>query len=432
MPGSKKGHSQGNWNELDLKRAVMAVTVNKMSQKKAATTYNIPRETLRRHLKKLVSHPDQGVAKELGRKPLLTANQELELSNMLQDMEARMYGLSSSDVRSLVFSFCQKNNIITPFKVETELAGKGWFQRFMGRHPELSLRVPEPTSIQRVIGFNQAKSKKFFETLGGILFDSDGNRKIPPENMYNVDESGFSICHKPRQVVAKKGRRSVSALTSAEKGKTVTTVCCMSAAGHYIPPLFIFPRVRMKESLLDNAPPGSIARPNKSGWITTEIFTAWFDHFLNVVQPQAKLQPVLLLADGHSSHTRNIDVIEKARTNNVIILILPSHCTHKLQPCDVSLFKSLNAHYDDGCSVWLRNHPGRAIKEDDICGIFTEAYGKAATVANAIKGFQHSGIHPFKPNRFTQDDFVAAEVTDRPDPSAGAAASITGSFSNLM
>jgi DNA-binding NtrC family response regulator len=49
----EKGHGQGNWNELDIKRAVMAVTVNHMSQKKAANMCNIPRETLRRHLKKL-------------------------------------------------------------------------------------------------------------------------------------------------------------------------------------------------------------------------------------------------------------------------------------------------------------------------------------------------------------------------------------------
>jgi hypothetical protein len=28
MPGSKKGHSQGRWDELDLKRAVMAVQVS--------------------------------------------------------------------------------------------------------------------------------------------------------------------------------------------------------------------------------------------------------------------------------------------------------------------------------------------------------------------------------------------------------------------
>jgi len=63
--------------------------------------------------------------------------------------------------------------------------------------------------------------------------------------------------------------------------------------------------------------------------------------------------------------------------------------------------------------------------EKKTCGIFGEAYGKAATIANAIKGFQHSGIHPFDPNRFTEDDFLAADVTNRP-PSANDATSSNG------
>jgi len=131
----KKGQVQGNWNELDLKRAVKAVKVNHISQnhiitEEGCTHVQHPRETLSRHLKKLSNHPDSGVAKELGRKPIfiLTVQQESNLSNMLQDMEARMYGLSSSDVRSFVYSFCKKKNIAASFNEDTELAGRGWFQ----------------------------------------------------------------------------------------------------------------------------------------------------------------------------------------------------------------------------------------------------------------------------------------------------------------
>ena len=31
-------------------------------------------------------------------------------------------------------------------------------------------------------------------------------------------------------------------IASAENGQLVTTELCMSAAGHYVPPIFIFPR----------------------------------------------------------------------------------------------------------------------------------------------------------------------------------------------
>jgi len=57
--------------------------------------------------------------------------------------------------------------------------------------------------------------------------------------------------------------------------------------------------------------------------------------------------------------------------------------------------------------------------------LFREAYGKAATVQNATSGFAKSGIFPLNDSIFTEEDFVVAEMTERPDPDAitdGAAA----------
>ena len=156
----------------------------------------------------------------------------------------------------------------------------------------------------------------------------------------------------------------------------------------------------------------AIARANKSGWITEELFLDWFDHFLKHVQPKARQQPTLLLADGHVSHTNNLTLLEKARENNVMLLIFPSHCTHKLQSLDVAIFKSLKWNYDKEVTTWLRNHPGRIVSEGDIAELFAIAYGRAATTANACSGFQATGINPFNANLFSDEDFVASEVTN--------------------
>ncbi|KAI0215628.1 hypothetical protein LSAT2_032310 [Lamellibrachia satsuma] len=56
------------------------------------------------------------------------------------------------------------------------------------------------------------------------------------------------------------------------------------STGVYVPPVMLFPRVRMKPELLDGSPPGSIGHDNKSGWITAELFECWFDHFVEAVQ----------------------------------------------------------------------------------------------------------------------------------------------------
>ena len=132
MPGSKKGHKQGDWDEAAMKHAVHAVLVNKLSQKRAAREHGVPRQTLRRHLEK-VATGDGGVEKRLGRKTTLTEEQENELSDLLQSMESKLYGLTPFDVRRIVFDFCRKYN--------TENCK--WFHLFMKRHKELSIRSPE-------------------------------------------------------------------------------------------------------------------------------------------------------------------------------------------------------------------------------------------------------------------------------------------------
>ena len=119
----------------------------------------------------------------------------------------------------------------------------------------------------------------------------------------DVDESGYTVCQRPTKVIAKKGRHSVGQVTSAEKGKTVTAVCCASATGLFVPPMLIFPRARMKPSLMDGAPTGAVAEANKSVWINEAIFTKWFQHFIAIVQPQSRPQPVVVLMDGHNTHT---------------------------------------------------------------------------------------------------------------------------------
>jgi len=220
------------------------------------------------------------------------------------------------------------------------------------------------------------------------LYDDSGSVRIPLCNIYNVDESGFSVCHKPGYIVAQKGRRSVGAVTSLEKGKTITVVCCMNDVGMFLPPMIIYLRVRMKPSFMDKAPPGALGMSTKSGWINEELFDSWFDHFLKSAVPGSSNEPTLLILDGHSSHVKNISVIKKARENNVVILSLPSHCTHRLQPLDVSFFKGLNARHNSVVQTWHRSHPGRSVTEAEFGELFHKAYGDAASVKKSCKWIQ--------------------------------------------
>ena len=89
--------------------------------------------------------------------------------------------------------------------------------------------------------------------------------EIPPERIFNVDETGISNVQKPTKIIAKKGSRQVGKITSAESGKTMTVVCAMNATGTYIPPMFIFPCKRMVNTLMRGSPHGSEGHASPSG-----------------------------------------------------------------------------------------------------------------------------------------------------------------------
>ena len=91
--------------------------------------------------------------------------------------------------------------------------------------------------------------------------------KFPANNIYNVDETGISTVQgRPTKIIAKMGRQQVGSLVSAERGQLVTAVICMSVAGSFIPPLFIFPRFRLKDELMNGSLPGSLYEFHKT-WI---------------------------------------------------------------------------------------------------------------------------------------------------------------------
>ena len=138
----------------------------------------------------------------------------------------------------------------------------------------------------------------------------------------NAEETEFTIVGRLENVLGKKGKHAVGVLTSAEKEKTITVLAAVNAVGHYIPPMFIFPRKRMKPELLEKVPEGSIGGANPTVWINSELFETWFDDFTTCVQPKSRTRPTLLVLDGHKSRTKSASHIDKARENNVIILSL--------------------------------------------------------------------------------------------------------------
>lgn len=110
----------------------------------------------------------------------------------------------------------------------------------------------------------------------------------------------------------------------------------VSATGNMVPPMFVFPRVKFHDHFIRDGPTGCIGASHPSGWMTSDNFYIFIQHFAKVAKPSQE-QKILLLLDNHHSHI-GLDTINFARENGIVMLSFPPHCSHKLQPLDRSVF----------------------------------------------------------------------------------------------
>ena len=391
------------WTEESMEAAVNSIRHENKGLREAARLYNIPVQTLRRRTDGRV---------ETGCRPgpstILTDEQEDKLASYLVQMADMGFGLSRDTVMEMAFTIVEKSQRKHPFR--DGKAGRAWFEGFRRRHPKLTLRSPQPLSYCRALCANQETIDEFFGKLGAVY--GRLNLISKPMLIFNSDESGISVVHKPGKVVAELGRRNVYAMTSAERGKTHTVLSCVSASGYALPSMMVYPRKKkVPDNLKEGAVPGTLFANSESGWINSELYLEWFNFFLQHIPP---VRPVLLLQDGHVSHT-SIELIELARANNIHLLCLPAHTTHIFQPLDVGVFKSFKSNFSKACSKYLGRHPGRVITPDKLASLVAEAWPNSFTAVNVMSGFKKSGVYPLNPGQVT-DRQLAPSKALRPQP----------------
>lgn len=281
--------------------------------------------------------------------------QERDLVEYILKCVNHYYGLSINELKELAYQLAEKLKIEYPAGWKDEMkAGRKWYRKFMTRHPELTLRTPEQTSMNRVKAFSRPNVDKFFGNFSRLLEE----HKFDATSIYNMDESGFStVPTKIGKVIALRGVRRVGKIEAAERGTMITMALTVCADGNSLPPFFLFPRKNMQSCFLDNVSAGTAGFANDSGWMCQPEFLRYIGHFIRFANP-SKEKPVLLLMDNHSSHM-SIKALDMAAENGVHILSFPPHCSYRLQPLDVSVFGPIKNYYKSQCSSWQKNNANK-------------------------------------------------------------------------
>lgn len=402
--------NKGLVTEERMREAVNAVK-NGMKVRKAAREYGIARSTLNNNLTK--DREGNGLPTRLvpnyRHSLVFTAKQEADFASYLKDCARMFHGLTTKNVRILAYEMAKVNNIAHPLTWDEQMmAGNDWLCGFLRRNPELTIRQPEATSLARATAFNKHNICTFFN----IVKETITKLNVSGAQIYNLDESGLTTVQKVPKVIAPRGVKQIGQVTSRERGELVTICCIVSAAGHIIPPVFVFPRKNFKNFMLAGAPEGSLGLVNESGWMTRDNFVKVINHFIKHSRP-SKDFPLILILDNHDSHI-SFESLELCKKNNIHVITLPPHTSSKTQPLDRSVFGPMKSVYNNACDSWMMKNVGTPLTIYQVANLGGHAFLKAATPINIQSGFAVSGIWPFNEDVFTEDDFMPSEITNRP------------------
>jgi hypothetical protein len=171
----------------------------------------------------------------------------------------------------------------------------------------------------------------------------------------------------------------------------------MNAAGVALPPLIIFKVQHTNTAWI----PAHTSRDWRSStsdrdWTSNghaqEWLTIVFEPETRTEDPEARR---LLIMDGHGSHT-TANVIAHCMKRAIDPLILPPHCSHVLQPLDVSVFSpSKRALATETDSVARLD--ARRVAQVEWTRMYICARGKAFTASNIRSGRRSTGLEPLSP-----------------------------------
>ncbi len=146
-----------------------------------------------------------------------------------------------------------------------------------------------------------------------------------------------------------------------------------------------------------------------NGWTDQGLGLKWLQNdFDPATWMKAAGQHQLLILDGYNSHCTS-EFCKYAANNKIIIICLPSHTIHTLQPCDVGTFGPLSQSWKQ--VVTLASHSLTMIKKENLLTHYHATHTEALKPATIQSAFQKTGIWPlnhqaipvsaFKPSKNT-------------------------------
>lgn len=374
MPRSSK--------EAQIVLAIQAIKSNpNLSVRKAAEIYGVERTTLKRRI--------NGNTPRQEYRPTnykLSLAEEETIVQYILELDSKGFAPRLSVVEDMANSIlCTRGN---------QRVGKNWVNRFTKRRQELKNRMTRHRDYQRALCEDPRVIREWFD----LFKEVKEKHGIQDDDIWNFDETGFALGLITSHMVVTKADR-VGRATTIQPGdrEWASAIICFSAGGEVLPPFILLKGVIAYSSWLteSNYPPTWPIKPTENGWTDNETGIDWIKHFDKYSFSRTKGQYRLLILDGHESHNTFL-FHEYCREHNIVVLCLPPHSSHLLQPADVGAFEPLKKAYGFQINDFIKACITHITKLEFLIA-FQGAFKAAITEKNAKAGFRGSGLVPYNP-----------------------------------
>lgn len=363
-------------DEIDrIKFAIEEVRSGEVtSVQKAAFKWRIHADKLYRRLKGTVRIDGRN-----GPPPVLSRAEEDKLTTWINTMSERGFPVSSGSLRNTVQNFLKQDKRDNPFT--DDKPSMSWYKAFVRRNPKV--KTVSSMMMTRSHKYTESVLKGWYGELDTFLRCLDIIDR--PEKIWHF--VAIDLSTSSSHSASSNGTVDIA---SVVRDKVCTCIVSGNAAGHVIPPFFVF-RGHCVPSTWDPL----VGSPLSSGQLFTQMGSAsktmysdWLEnHFLPNVGPE---RPVALLLDCPEGHI-DVDVFVTAQQNDVhMFRILPS-IADIVCPIPEDM---LRVAWDREAAMWNKSHPLVPVSAKNAARIVGKAWPQLDQPEVIIRNFRKVGIYP--------------------------------------
>lgn len=248
-------------NFVQLEKAIEVVK-NGMSRRMAAKEFNIDRTVLQRRIK------DNSINLHPGPVSALSPELEQTFANRLSLCADWGYPFELQEIQTLIANYLQLNGIKIP-KFKNNVPGINYVKGFIKRHPELSHRFARNIKRSRAaVDYDCLKS--FFDNISSEL------ENVPPENIFNYDETNFTDDPGIKKFVCRRIAKYVERVMNSTKSST-SVMFAVNAVGFLLPPYIVYKAKHLYNTWISGGPTGTRYNRSQSGWFDKDSFIDWLE-----------------------------------------------------------------------------------------------------------------------------------------------------------